>query len=1099
VAQTIRVGVQSIPDDQFFVLAYTAIQQRARELGIELVPVDIDNVEVEPLDYTVIVEGLLSQELDALILLEIPKPLFLCIQAEEIPIIFLAEQHACREHNCPNNHTGMVAPFGLYRITQTLADFVAKQIHNSGTIVVIGGMGQTEMGEDGRPKLASIFDKFAGNQAVQLHHIPTSWRYDHAYPKILKELKQQKIIPDVIFGLSDTLALAGRQAVQQLGLLKENTVVVGYNGDPQALAAITLGNMTATIETSAFDFGIQAVELALRAANGQALPAHFSFKPRLITSENVAEASAQKLVAMAELPNQLVGVDRLREHQRLSQLEKSLNINEQIGTILEPAELTRHIVNLIRDSFNYDRVELFLLSEPDRLLILDASTAVQSAVQFDLNEGAAGVLGQVLNKNELIFVPDMLNSQRYRPESRLPTLRTRVALPVRFGGKTFGVLDLQRDSVMQHSREQLLGLQLLADQVAITIRNADSYSEAVAARKLAEKADKLKTMLLANVSHEFRTPLNIIMGYTRGILDDSGAHNYNLPAGLVTELNHIHTSADHLLHLINDLLDLSQAEIDELEIYPAIIDPRPLLEEVFLSLADLNNELPQSSKEWQFEVPPRLPLIQADPVRLRQILINLLSNANKFTREGAITLGTDVQAPYLHIWVADTGIGIPADQQDLIFEPFMVGQPSSQYAREGIGLGLSITSHLVTLHRGSIKFESKPGLGTTFHVQLPLPNLKGKLVSSATGNKQTLVYISNRSEFPAEMEQLRQQDNLNLYQLRPAEVRTRLLDLKPTILAWDSTNLSETDWLAMNFLRTTRQLAELPLMLYGNISREGTLTSLNNILLKPFSGQTLATMLEALGPTQLRGDVLIIDDDIKSLDFYVQLVELAIPGAVVHRAENGRKAINILKELTPSLVIVDLMMPEVDGYQVIEWLRQNPSTRNVPVLVVTGNLLSTKNIERLDYPRVLFHSKDILETGETTTILQKFGDGEGFLSQTNSLLVKRAIAYIHENYNQPLSFAEITQELGISKNQLGKIFHEELGIGLWDYLTRYRIKEAKILLESTDLTIAAIASRVGFDDQSYFGKVFRTIIGQTPKQYRSNISRQGRELHISKN
>jgi len=148
---------------------------------------------------------------------------------------------------------------------------------------------------------------------------------------------------------------------------------------------------------------------------------------------------------------------------------------------------------------------------------------------------------------------------------------------------------------------------------------------------------------------------------------------------------------------------------------------------------------------------------------------------------------------------------------------------------------------------------------------------------------------------------------------------------------------------------------------------------------------------------------------------------------------------------------------------------------------------------------VLFHSKDILETGETTTILQKFGDGEGFLSQTNSLLVKRAIAYIHENYNQPLSFAEITQELGISKNQLGKIFHEELGIGLWDYLTRYRIKEAKILLESTDLTIAAIASRVGFDDQSYFGKVFRTIIGQTPKQYRSNISRQGRELHISKN
>lgn len=1092
-AHTLRIGVQAIPDDQFFVLAYLAIEQRARQLGIELVPVDIDNVEVEPLDYTVIVEDLLSQEIDALIILEIPKPLFLRIQERNIPVVLLAEQNGCQEENCPNNHHQMVAPLGLYKATQMLVEYVIKSIQGQGTVLVIGGMCQTEMGEDGRSKLAAIQASFAPYSDIQVYHIPTSWRYDHAYPKILSELSQLKITPDIILGLSDTLAVAGRQSAEELGLLKDNTLVVGFNGDPQALAAIALGNMTATIETPAFDFGIQAVELAVKAALGKPLPQHYNFKPHLITPENVTEASAKKLIAIAELPNQLVGVNRLREHQRVTRLEKSLLINEKIGTMLEHSELSQNIVRLICDSFNYDRVELYLLSEADNQLVLDATTLpVQTPVQLYLNEDDEGVLAQVLTKGELIFVPDMANSQRFSPESRWNNLRTRVALPVRFGGKPFGVLDLQKDSVMQHSREQLLGLQILADQVAIAIRNAESFSEAVAARKIAEKADKLKTLLLANVSHEFRTPLNIILGYTRGAISQPNSYGAKLPAELVSDLDHIYSSADHLMHLINDLLDLSQAEIDELEIYPTMIDPRPILEEVFLSLADLNANQPQNKKiEWHFEAPPRLPLIQADPKRLRQVLFNLLSNASKYTSEGQIILGLDVQAPYLHIWVEDSGIGISKDQQELIFQPFMVGHNSRQNSG-GIGLGLSITRHLVTLHQGIIKVESQPAKGTTFHVYLPLPSLNGKLQTSAPDSQQTLVYISNRTELPIEIAQLSNQINIILHKIRPAEVRNQLLELRPTILAWDATTASETDWLAMNYLRTTRQLAELPLMLYSNSSNEGTQTNLNNILLKPFSGQTLTTMLEALGSSQLKDDVLLVDDDINSLNFYEQLVHLSLPGVTVHRAENGQQAITLLKELSPSLVIIDLVMPEVDGYEVIEWIRQNPSTRNVPVLVISGKLLSSENVQRLDFPRVLFHSKDILEKEEAADILQKVSEGENYISQFNSILVKRAIAYLHENFSRPLSMTEITQELGISKNQLGKIFHQELGIALWDYLTRYRIKEARHLLETTDLTVASIATSVGFDDQSYFGKVFRTITGQTPKEYRLDTSRKNK-------
>jgi signal transduction histidine kinase/AraC-like DNA-binding protein len=1090
-----------IPDDPFWVSANLAIEQKARQSGVELVPLDLDNVEVKPLDYTAIVEDLLSQEIDALIILEIPKPLFECIQRRKIPVILLAEQVGCHEQGCRLDHFQTVSPFGLYGATRLLADYVLEQLpdHNA-TVLIVGGMCQTDMGEDGRSKLAALYDTFVPYSSIQLQHIPTSWRYDDTYQKIREALQQGKIVrqPDVIFGLSDSLALAARKALEEAGLLKPGTLVVGYNGDPQALAAIALGTMSATVETSAFDFGIQVVELAVKAASGQALPNHFSFKPRLVTSENVAEVSAQKLIAIAELPNQLVGVNRLREQQRLHQLETLLTINRQIGAILERSELTQKIVNLIRTDYNYDRVDLYLLSEKDQQLIKDepGGSEGQALVRLDLDED--GLLAQVLRKGELIFVPDMANSQRFSPEPHWPNLRSRVALPLRFGGEAFGVLDLHSDWVRQHNREQLLGLQLMADQVAIAIRNAELFGEAVAARKIAEKADKLKTLLLANVSHEFRTPLNIILGYTKAALNGPETYGTPLPTQLLGDLERVHNSGEHLLHLINDLLDLSQAEIDELEIYPAIIDPRPILEEVFLSMSDLaanqkHNQL-QRAISWQFEAPPRLPLIQADPVRLRQILLNLLSNANKFTEQGQITLGVDIQTPYLHLWVEDTGSGIPASQQELIFEPFMVGQ-NAEHHPSGIGLGLSITRHLVTLHRGLIRLESQPGSGTTFHVYLPLPNLSGKITASPPGKKQILVYISNRAELPAEIEQLGQENKLQIYQLRPVEVRARLLDLQPSILAWDATSASGSDWLAMNYLRTTRQLAQLPLMLYGTISKEANQTGLTNILLKPFSDQSLSTMLEALGPNQLRGEVLIVDDDAQALEYYRQLLEAALPGVVIHQAENGQKAIALLKEIVPSLVILDLVMPEVDGYAVVEWLRSNPTTRNVPVLVISGKVLSSEYVRRLDYPRVAFQTKDILEEEEATGILQKVSEGTNFLSQFNSILVKRAIVYLQDNHARPLSLKEIAQELGISKNHLGEIFHHELGISLWDYLTRYRIKQAKLLLETTDLNVAAISAQVGFDDSAYFSKVFRSLVGQSPKEYRNLNSRRANELN----
>ncbi len=179
------------------------------------------------------------------------------------------------------------------------------------------------------------------------------------------------------------------------------------------------------------------------------------------------------------------------------------------------------------------------------------------------------------------------------------------------------------------------------------------------------------------------------------------------------------------MRLINDLLDLSRAEIDALELFTEPIAPRAFLADVFHSMA---GSIARHGVAWQLELPERLPVIQADPLRLRQILFNLLSNAATYTSSGAIVLGAEVAPPDIHLWVRDSGVSIPIDLQERIFEPFVTGEPGGRRGR-GIGLGLCITRRLVALHHGSMTLESQLGHGGTFHVYLPLPTLHGQLVA----------------------------------------------------------------------------------------------------------------------------------------------------------------------------------------------------------------------------------------------------------------------------------------------------------------------------------------------------------------------------------
>lgn len=623
--------------------------------------------------------------------------------------------------------------------------------------------------------------------------------------------------------------------------------------------------------------------------------------------------------------------------------------------------------------------------------------------------------------------------------------------------------------------------EVLRGHISSALKGALLFAEAQQARRAAEKADEIKTRLLTNVSHELRTPLNIILDTTRRALVDAA------PA-LQAELRQIQHTAEHQLRVINDLLDLSRAEIDELDLYLELIDPRPLLVEAFHDLADPAD--PQTVL-WDLRLPDRLPWLNADAVRLRQILLNLLSNARKFTERGRITLGAEVSPPHLHIWVADTGPGIAPDQQDNIFEPFVSAGPDR--AGSGIGLGLSITRHLIALHGGSITLNSEPGRGSTFHIYLPLPRLGDQPATATETAQAVLLLIASSAQPPIEIAEFAQRQGLELRRLRrDEEVDSVLAEVQPIALAWDLVNAAPGDWAIVRRLRNHPRLSQTPIILYGQLppdeaGRAALTVGLTSYVSKPASPQTLMDAINASRPIAAAGSILIVDDDPAACEQYRQLIAAGLPGYSIDVATDGAAALQLLPGDVPSLVVLDLMMPGIDGAEVLDRIRADARWRQVPVVILSSKLLNLDDIKRLErHARVTLHSKGVLSPEETIGALHRALFGGEALPPHTGALVKRALAYLHQNYARPLSRWEIAEAVGVSEDYLSRVFNRELGLSPWDYLTRYRIQRAKELLQRTEASIRTVAHQVGFKDQAYFSRVFRKQTGRSPQAFRED-------------
>lgn len=407
-----------------------------------------------------------------------------------------------------------------------------------------------------------------------------------------------------------------------------------------------------------------------------------------------------------------------RVRERTRDLTVASDVSRRTTTVLDSETLLPQLTTLTRQGFDLYGVAIYLHDEKSGVL---RCAAEASALEHKRPGGtsnlinlsdAKGLIPYAARMREVRVINDTQQEELYRIDPVLPDTRSEMVLPMLVGDHLVGVLDLQSDQLNRFSEEDRYILTTLAEQMAIAIRNAELFKEAQEARQAAETANETKSRFLANMSHELRTPLNAILNFTAfvadGVLGDVNEEQ-------VEVLNESIASGKHLLSLINDVLDITKIEAGMMELFIEKVDINTILSSVVSVGKGLVKEKPI---KLEASIEDDLPSTFGDKRRLRQVFLNIVSNAAKFTAEGEIEITAKRWQTGIEVTVRDTGLGIATGEHHKVFESFKQARHDLTGA-VGTGLGMPITKYFVEMHGGDIWFESAPDVGTTFTVRLP--------------------------------------------------------------------------------------------------------------------------------------------------------------------------------------------------------------------------------------------------------------------------------------------------------------------------------------------------------------------------------------------
>ena len=509
-------------------------------------------------------------------------------------------------------------------------------------------------------------------------------------------------------------------------------------------------------------------------------------------------------------------------------------------------------------------------------------------------------------------------------------------VPLTVKGEALGILEIETwDPMVRINQEQINLVSAMANQTAAALENALLYDEQLRTAEQLRELDKLKNQFLANMSHELRTPLNSIIGFSRVILKGIDGPVTDLQQ---QDLTAIYNAGQHLLGLINDILDLSRIEAGKMELNFEELHIESLITSVMATARGLVKE-----KKIMLEqrIQPNLPVIQADATRIRQVLLNLIQNATKFTEEGYIRVtarmeGSDKDGSYIRVAVEDSGIGITPEDQVRLFQPFTQVDSSTTRKVGGTGLGLSICRNLIELHNGVIGVESTVGEGSTFYFTIPVvvpppssTSLEEKRLVLAVDDDPNVVELYERYLKSQGFEVVPVHD--------PNRAVEVAVELKPYAITLDVMMPSKNGWQVMHDLKANEETRNIPVIFCTIVEDKarGFKLGASDYLLKPILEEDLVHALVRLEATKDIHTVLVIDDDSDVL----RLVEKTLKPTGLYDlilAEGGKMGMKALAKYKPDVILLDLLMDDLDGFKILEHIHNEEKLSNIPVIVVTG-------------------------------------------------------------------------------------------------------------------------------------------------------------------
>jgi signal transduction histidine kinase/CheY-like chemotaxis protein len=536
--------------------------------------------------------------------------------------------------------------------------------------------------------------------------------------------------------------------------------------------------------------------------------------------------------------------------------------------------------------------------------------------------------------------------------------RTLLVLPIAGDGPEGRLVVLAGPFTPNFGGEELNRVQQFMTAIAAAVDRGRLLEKVKEANAELLEANRHKSVFLANMSHELRTPLNAILGFSELLIDST---NGRFPDATKKRfLEQIHSSGQHLLELINDILDLSKIEAGQMELRLQVVSVADLVSQVVATVEPL-----AAKKQIHLELEAAgAGQIIADEGKVRQMILNLVSNAIKFTSDGGIvTIEAARVANRLEIVVADNGMGIAEEDIDRMFKEFQQVDSGANRTQQGTGLGLALTRSFAILHGGDVRVESELGKGSRFTIDLPvearspdpvLRPLNGSVGKAVGDPTRPLVVIVEDDPAAAELltRQIERAGFRTEIARTGADAVTMAKEHRPAAITLDIELPDVDGWEVLTRLKRDTMTSDIPVIVVSIVDNPELATALGALdyFVKPVEARELIHRLSSFNIKRKSGGrqtcVLVVDDEAFNRDWLKHVLEPA--GFTVLLAKGGQEAIDLARARNPDLVMLDLVMPEVDGFDVVEALSEHASTEAIPIMVLTAKDLTGGDIDQLN-------------------------------------------------------------------------------------------------------------------------------------------------------